>query len=289
VKYLRTKSKGSNQETNMKWEELIKATAWVVDDLLTPEECTYFLKAAEAAGIDEGKVEGDVRNRNSVTVSIENYSLAELVFERIKYYLPQEVWVDKDCDNLGLRCSKELLYGKWKPYALNSRWRIARYSDRGHFAPHRDGCRIVDEHHRSLITINGYLTDRPTGFGGATRFVKDDIAIHKNEDGIFTTPDSDVTHSVEADKAGKAVLFFHDLMHDGEQLKEGSPPKWLFRTEVIFERDPETAPKKSQKQIEARKFLLEAEKAEEDGKIPEAIQLYKKAYRLDPILDCGSK
>lgn len=271
----------------MKWEVLIEDTAWVVDDLLTQDECSYFVKAAEDAGIGERKVEGDVRNRNSVTVSLKNQSLAEIVFERIKSSLPQEVWVDKNCDNLGLRCSKEVLYGKWTPYALNSRWRVARYSEQGHFAPHRDGCYIVDEHHRSLITLNGYLTDRPTGFGGATRFVKDDIPLYQNEDGIFTTLDSDVVHRVEADKAGKAVLFFHDLMHDGEPLKEGSAPKWLFRTDVMYERDPETAPKLSLKQIEAREILAEAEKAEEDGKIPEATRLYKKAYRLDPTLDCG--
>lgn len=34
-----------------------------------------------------------------------------------------------------------------------------------------------------------------------------------------------VLHRVEADKAGKAVLFFDELMHDGEALEEGSPPK----------------------------------------------------------------
>jgi hypothetical protein len=107
-----------------------------------------------------------------------------------------------------------------------------------------------------------------------------------NEDGIFSTSEDDVIHRVEANKAGKAVVFFHDLMHDdGEPLKEGSPPKWMFRTEIMFERDPKTAPQMTSQQREAREFLRKAETAEMQGNIPEAITLYKKAYRLDTTLD----
>jgi len=269
----------------MKWNELIQGSAWMVDDLLTPEECTHFMSEANAANITDKQASGDVRHRNSMTVSIDDESLARRVFNRIEEFLPQEVVVDADCDNLGLKESKEDLYGKWTPYALNSRWRVACYPGKGHFGPHRDGCYIQDKHHRSLITINGYLTDRPVGYGGATRFVRDDLIIHQNKDGIYTTPDDAVLHRVEADKAGKAVVFFHDLMHDGEPLKDGSPPKWLFRTEVMYERDPDSAPKLSSVQVEARELLKEAEKAEMSCDIPEATRLYRKAYRLDPTLD----
>ena len=58
----------------------------------------------------------------------------------------------------------------------------------------------------------------------AMLFVKDSLDLNLDEDtGIFTTADDDVLHRVEADKHGKAVVFFHDLMHDGEPLKENSP------------------------------------------------------------------
>merc|ERR1712154_136067 len=175
--------------------------------------------------------------------------------------------------------------GTWKPYGLNPKWRVVCYPGTGHFGPHRDGCRFIDEHHRSLITINGYLTDRPKGFGGATRFVKDNIEAKLNDDELFTTPDSDILHRVEADKAGKAVVFFHDLMHDGEPLKDNSPPKWLFRTEILFERDPSTAPQMTKEQREAREFVKQAEYFEEQGQLIKAISYYKKAYRLDPSLE----
>jgi len=268
----------------MKWHEIIKDTAWVVDDLLTPEESQRFIDKAIEAGIEGSYTTLDARHRNATRVELDDVEMAERIFERIKDHIPQRVVIHEACENLGLSYNKSELLGTWVPYELNSRWRIVCYPGSGHFGPHRDGCRLVDEHHRSLITINGYLTDRPKGFGGATRFVKDSIEVHLNKEGLFTTSEADVLHRVEADKAGKAVVFFHDLMHDGEPLKEESPPKWLFRTEILFERDPETAPKPTSEQKNAREFLQKAEKAEADCNWKEAMSFYNKAYRLDPSL-----
>lgn len=119
----------------------------------------------------------------------------------------------------------------------------------------RDADYVVDKHHVSMLTINGYLTDRPLCFGGATRFLVDDIPVLE-EGGKFSTPDDAVLHRIEADCAGKAIVFRHGLMHDGEPLQKGSPPKWLFHTEVMFERDEASAaPQLSAAQQEAR--LLE--------------------------------
>eukprot|EP00980_Cylindrotheca_fusiformis_P028985 scaffold22688_cov172-Cylindrotheca_fusiformis.AAC.3 len=269
----------------MKWNQLMKDSAWVVEDLLTKEECEYLLQRAVDDGIESKIAAGDIRHRNSTTVAFENADMSDVVFERIKRHIPQEVVVDDDCENLGLLSSKAQLYGRWKPFALNTRWRVACYPGEGHFGPHRDGARVVDEHHRSLITINGFLTDRANGFGGATRFIRDDIDLKLDQNGIFTSDESDVLHRVEAEKAGTASVFFHDLMHDGEPLKEGSPPKWIFRTEVMYERDPLSAPKLSARQEQARKLLSEAEETESRGDVYKAISLYNQAYRLDPDLE----
>ncbi len=269
----------------MKWNELITDSAWVVEDLLTKDECDYFISRANDLGILSQVAAGDVRHRNSTTVALDDEELARIVFDRIRDNIPQQLMIGKDSNNPGI-CDSEDLHGTWKPYGLNHRWRIVCYPGKGHFGPHRDGDYVRDEHHRSFITVNGYLTDRPVGFGGATRFVKDDIEVRLSEqDEIFTTRDEDVLHRVEADKRGKAVIFLHNLMHDGEPLKAGSPPKWLFRSEVMFERDPDTAPKMSIKQVEARKYLKMAEDAENEGDISGATSFYKKAYRLDSTLD----
>ncbi len=277
-------------EPEPQWQEIIKDSAWVVEDLLTFEECQQFINRAKELGIleAESKSGGDIRNRDANRVELDDVDMAQKLFERIKDKIPKEVYVDESCGNQGLSYSKGELYGKWVPYGINTRWRIVLYPGSGHFGPHRDGCRFVDEHHRSLITINGYLTDRSVGFGGATRFVKDSVDVHLNENGLFTTNDDDVLHRVEADKAGKAVVFFHDLMHDGEPLKEGSAPKWLFRTEIMFERDPDTAPKLTSDEKEARELFKKAVEAEAEGKIAEAIALYKRAFRLDSTLDSST-
>lgn len=273
----------------MKWQEIIKDSAWVVDDLLTPIECEQFVNKAMEEGIQNKISKGDKRHRNSTTVAIDDIDMADRIFDRIKDFIPKEIIIDEHYTNEGLTSyNKKQLFGKWVPCGINSKWRVVCYPGTGHFGPHRDGARIVDENHRSLITINGYLTDRPLGYGGATRFVKDSIDANLNEDGLFTTPEEDVLHRIEADKAGKAVVFFHDLMHDGEPLQEGSPEKWLFRSEIIFERDPETAPQLTIEEKEARELLKRAEVAEEECNILEAIHLYKKAYRLDPTLDCSN-
>jgi hypothetical protein len=273
----------------MKWQEIIKDSAWVVDDLLTPIECEQFVNKAMEEGIQNKISKGDKRHRNSTTVAIDDIDMADRIFDRIKDFIPKEIIIDEHYTNEGLTSyNKKQLFGKWNACGINSKWRVVCYPGTGHFGPHRDGARIVDENHRSLITINGYLTDRPLGYGGATRFVKDSIDTNLNEDGLFTTPEEDVLHRIEADKAGKAVVFFHDLMHDGEPLQEGSPEKWLFRSEIIFERDPETAPQLTIEEKEARELLKRAEVAEEECNILEAIHLYKKAYKLDPTLDCSN-
>ena len=89
------------------------------------------------------------------------------------------------------------------------------------FGPcHRDGHQIVFKN-PSLIT-----THEPSGFVGATRFVKDDIDVSMNEEHIlFSTSECDVfLYRVEAEKTVTASVFFHHgLMHDGEPLeREGT-------------------------------------------------------------------
>ncbi len=269
----------------MKWNEIIQDEAWVVNDLLTHEECQHFMDEANAKGINDNVLKKDRRNRDSNSVWVDDKLLAQRVFERIKDHIPQKIVIDESTSLSGVSYHKGDLIGTWTPYALNERWRIVCYPGRGHFGPHRDGHYQVDEHHRSLVTVNCYLTDRPIGFGGATRFVKDTVELHTDGDGIFTTPEDDVLHRIEADSAGKAVVFLHDLMHDGEPLKEGSPAKWLGRTEVMYTRDPSTAPQKTPDQLEAKRLLKEAEKFEEQSLFAEAQACYRKAYRLDPSLE----
>ena len=53
----------------------------------------------------------------------------------------------------------------------------------------------------------------------------------------------------------------------------------------MYQRDPDTAPKLSEDQRQAREYLVQAEEAEGIGDITGAMLFYKRAYKLDPELE----
>lgn len=104
--------------------------------------------------------------------------------------------------------------------------------------------------------------------------------------GRIVAPKESVLASVGGEFAGQAAIFWHDILHQGEPLGEDDEnDKWLLITQVMFERDPDTAQQLTPDQRQARRYLQQAEEAEEEGKITEAIRLYNKAYRLDRTLE----
>lgn len=214
--------------------------------------------------------------------------VSKLLWDRVKDQIPAEIVIDEGNFSqlkglLSTQDCPEDFIGRWTPSGVNTRINVAYCSGVGHLAAHRDADHVVKEHQRSFLTINGYLTDRPKGSGGATRFLVDDILVQGSD---ILIHDEHVLYRVESDKAGKAVIFHHGLLHDGEPLAAAdSPPKWIFRALVYYQREPETAPKLSKAAREARQILKQAIEAEEAGEIGEAIKLYKKAYGLDPSLD----
>lgn len=269
------------------WKELIPNAAWVVENLLTARECEGLIAQAQAEGIEQKQCSGDTRHRQRVTVRMEIPEISELIWERVKDRIPQEVVVTNEnfdvMRTLFNNPDRPRDYiGRWKPSRMISRVNVAYCSGRGHLAAHRDADHVLCENERSFLTINGFLTDRPRESGGATRFLKDDIRVSGAD---IIIRDEDVIHRVESDKHGRSVVFFHGLMHDGEPLAEGSPAKYIFRALIYYQRDPESAPRLSDQQREAMEMYRQAVSAEESGNITTAIGLYKRAFRLDPSLE----
>ena len=174
------------------------------------------------------------------------------------------------------------------------------YKSGGHFGPHRDRCVVLSEHERSFLTAAVYLVDRPSNHGGGTNFLRDDMACpavdSKNR---IRSPEECIELRVASDEAGKACFFWHELMHEGEALEvvneDGgvdeeaeATPKWLLITQVMYKRDPSTAPQLTAEQMEAREVLKKAEEAEINGDISLAIKFYNRAYKLDPSLEYGT-
>ena len=60
--------------------------------------------------------------------------------------------------------------------------------------------------------------------------------------------------------------------------------RYILRSDIMFERDPATAPALTDGQREAREQLREAQEKEAAGDIAGAVACYRRAERLDPQL-----
>ena len=76
-----------------------------------------------------------------------------------------------------------------------------------------------------------------------------------------------------------AACFYHGLTHDSEPLEPGAPPKWIFRTEVVYRRDPASAPVIDPETAFARRCEKAAESYERAEPM-RAMELYQLAQRL---------
>ena len=91
---------------------------------------------------------------------------------------------------------------------LNERLRFYRYGPGQRFAPHTDGCHRRPNGEESLLTLMVYLS--AVAAGGETRF--ETVAI--------------------APAPGLALVFDHDLLHEGAAVVEGQ--KYVLRTDVMY-------------------------------------------------------
>lgn len=129
-------------------------------------------------------------------------ALAGDLFERLRALLPP-VLVDAD--------------GRaWHLDGLNARFRFCRYRDGQCFRRHRDGA-YADRGLRSRLTLQIYLDDAGGFHGGSTRF--------------YASQAGPLVGRV-APSRGTAVVFDHDLWHDGEPVTLGV--KHVMRTDVMY-------------------------------------------------------
>ena len=108
--------------------------------------------------------------------------------------------------------------------------------------------------------------------GGATRFFSDD---------------GDLLASV-APKKGKAVLFLHDTLHDGEEMKDEDEAKYILKTEVMFTRiNTQDIPKsllEGYRNLESYKRMVKvyakSEAAFDNGDVEDFVKYYKEAIEI---------
>lgn len=168
---------------------------FVVDDFLSPKECSDLIARSEQIGYQRSKIQsslGEVEStsiRNNERILFDDFDLAKELFNKLEGYLP------KDIDS-------------WVPSGLNEKFRFYRYEGDQYFNWHVDGSFKRDYFEVSKLTMLIYLNN---DFGdGETEF--DDMKIQP--------------------KTGMLMVFPHRLRHQGVSPIDGV--KYVLRTDVMY-------------------------------------------------------
>jgi prolyl 4-hydroxylase len=189
--------------------------AIVIDNVLSEQECSDWIRITEAAGyggalvnIGGGRQQRMDDVRNSSRCIVDDVERAGEIWNRVKDFVP----VERKPDKMG--------FGPWKPKEVNERLRFLRYDPGEFFAPHYDGAFKRESGSSagdiSKITLQLYLND---GFeGGSTRFFDQQ---------------TDYFYDV-VPKTGSVLLFDHPMLHSGEPVVKGR--KYAVRSDIMFTR-----------------------------------------------------
>jgi hypothetical protein len=187
-------------------EQLDGEQVFVIHDFLTPEECAEYIRATEAVGYAAAPITtagGFVMApevRNNERVMIDNFEWATKLWERARPFVPSP-------------------YLGHPAIGLNERFRFYRY-DPGHtFRPHTDG-HFARNDERSQFTFMVYLSGGCEG-GETVLYIVDD--------GLTLPDGAEIRVKPEP---GKALVFFHYLLHEGAPVQSGR--KYVLRTDVMY-------------------------------------------------------
>ena len=154
---------------------------WLVDELLSKDECAQLISRAEAHGFGTTHYEHSYRGNLRLTTT--DTSLAEAVWARLRAVVPPRLTLTKperEADTYWWDHYPDA-EGEWDPYGLNECWRLAKYRAGDRFLCHCDEAYSPRaeaqsrdaEARMSMLSVNIYMN---SGFeGGRTRFfLRDD-------------------------------------------------------------------------------------------------------------------
>ncbi|KAL5092822.1 hypothetical protein Trisim1_000559 [Trichoderma cf. simile WF8] len=214
--------------------EYAKCKAWILDNVLSLEECNELIALAEASAPREKPEDSPWRPALiSVAPGVETRAPGYRNSDRIiwdKQLLVDRLW-DRCAQAEGLQelvatapCSRpdhnRGRKGTWQFHGLNERMRFLKYTPGMFFRPHCDAAYRADNPDGPIIetyyTLHLYLNDEGL-VGGATAFL---------------SPDRKRRLDVNP-KAGSVLIFQHPLLlHEGADVIEGT--KYTMRTEIMY-------------------------------------------------------
>lgn len=257
--------------------------AFILDGVLSSDECNSLIAEAEDTGFSfwlEGTDTAQQERRdfrNADTIEVKNYELSKQLWKRIAPHLSDH---ERELEVLEEMTRWERdIEGVWEASSTNDEILLSRYMSGGHFAPHTDGYSVRDLNHRSMYSIILYLNCSP---GGGTRFYQDGARGHLVRDalGRFTADDALAVATVQA-QAGRALIFYHNIMHEGRPPNDGHQ-KYIVRSDVMYHRRDPICTKPED--IEAYELYRQAVELAGDSKESEALPLFRRAFRISPAL-----
>ncbi|MEG2921728.1 MAG: 2OG-Fe(II) oxygenase [Acinetobacter sp.] len=181
---------------------------FTVDEVFSHAECLSFIELShqydyETADIfvnSTRQIRSNVRNNKRVIY--DDLQLAETLFSKLKYVLPEQL-------------------NGWKLSGLNERFRFYRYENGETFKPHWDGIYEVNDWHSSQLTLLIYLSEDFTG--GETIFYRDSGMLK---------PCKETQIANIKPKLGQILVFEHQQLHEGAPVLSGQ--KYVLRTDVMY-------------------------------------------------------
>ncbi|MBT9582869.1 NAD(+) synthase [bacterium] len=209
-----------------------------IDDLLSPQECAQIyhevLSQAQIPVGVHGRTSDEVRSGGSTRATAHSPVWAAELWRRLAAVIPQLRVLDE------LSSTDHGGHPIWRAVGVNPVLRFICYRQGGQLVPHYDaGFDFQDGRRFTLMSMVVYLNTLSEDAGGQTRFLRDTqrglpVNERNHEDWERPAKDSEILTGVRP-VAGRALLFDHRLLHDGQPYA-GQDPRLLLRTDIIFER-----------------------------------------------------
>ena len=237
----------------------------VIRSLLSPAQCLSIRQQLTFPELIDTTLYGGDREIDQKRIvqrlKEPNADLAEDLFNLLKPLLPAQIVLEEDDLELGA-FSK----GTWNFVGVNEMISFYRYTPGGCFSKHRDGIYHRNQDCRSLQTVLIYLSEDYTG--GRTTLYSDD------------NPDFELEIEPEI---GCGFIMLQRVLHEGKTVETGE--KYAIRLDLMYERDGVYDETRLENNRLAEHCLHMAIDLEREHRGSEAVEFYKKAFRLNPALE----
>eukprot|EP01125_Pyxidicula_operculata_P007220 TRINITY_DN2454_c0_g1_i2.p1 TRINITY_DN2454_c0_g1~~TRINITY_DN2454_c0_g1_i2.p1 ORF type:complete len:975 (-),score=208.94 TRINITY_DN2454_c0_g1_i2:42-2966(-) len=247
VKKVMIKTKIQHKINNQNRQSDTPFTLFTIENFLTKKECQSLIDCSEKMKYSSIEWEYDPAYRNATRVVTVSDVLSQAMWKRLMQNIDSSDIADIRPFGFGNE-------GTWTPFCVNECIRFTKYTAGQFFKPHKDGSFVRNNENRSIWTIMVYLNDTDSFKGGNTTFYSaGELGDHEEQD--KQNVKLEVVHE-QTPKTGMAVIFNHDLNHEGGEVTQGW--KYILRTDVMFRRiDRDTFSEKTE--FRSNPYYIQAE------------------------------